>query len=232
MGSKTGIAWTDATWNPWMGCTRVSPGCANCYMFREQERYGWDPSWLRRSKTTFRAPLGWAEPRRVFTCSWSDFFHEGADAWRPEAWEIIRTTPHLTYQVLTKRPQQVLERLPPDWGEGYPNVWLGVSVENQRWAERADQLAQIPAVVRFVSAEPLLGQVDFVGATLRQLDWMIVGGETGGDDRRAMGITWVESLLRQCRAYGVAFFFKQRSGPKPGLTDGVPADLLVREFPR
>src|SRR5215472_9745754 len=128
MGGATGIEWTDATWNPWMGCRKVSPACAHCYMFSDQRRYGHDPGVIRRSKTTFDAPLRWpTEEKLVFTCSWSDWFIEDADEWRPEAWEVIRQTPHLTYQILTKRPELIADRLPADWGRGWPNVWLGVS---------------------------------------------------------------------------------------------------------
>lgn len=176
MGSLTSIQWTDRSWNPWQGCTKVSPGCAHCYMFRDHERYGKGAlaSVVRRSApATFNAPLKWEreavntrgltpEPVRVFTCSWSDWFHEAADEWRADAWAIVRQTPHLTYQILTKRPERIAAALPPDWGAtGYPNVWLGVSAEYQRQAnERIPLLLRVPAVVRFVSAEPLLGPID------------------------------------------------------------------------
>src|SRR3990167_6883297 len=95
------IEWTNDTWNPWHGCTKVSEGCDHCYMFRDKVRYGQDPELVVRSKTTFTAPLKWKEPSLVFTCSWSDWFHKAADAWRDEAWAIIKATPHLTYQILT-----------------------------------------------------------------------------------------------------------------------------------
>ncbi|MDP1891488.1 MAG: DUF5131 family protein, partial [Gemmatimonadaceae bacterium] len=149
MGKETGIAWTQHTWNPWQGCTKVSPGCAHCYMFRDKKRYGNDPEVVIRSKpATFNKPLSWREPARVFTCSWSDWFHEAADGWRDEAWDIVRRTPHLTYQILTKRPERILAHLPwGAYGDPWPNVWLGVSLENQRWVERADLLATIPAAV-------------------------------------------------------------------------------------
>ncbi|MGH2369611.1 MAG: DUF5131 family protein, partial [Chloroflexota bacterium] len=134
MGSTSSIEWTDATWNPWQGCTKVSPGCAHCYMYRDKARYGQDPTTVRRSTSaTFYRPLAWRAPQRVFTCSWSDFFHEDADAWRSEAWDVIRRTPHLTYQVLTKRPDRLPDCLPADWP--LPNVWLGTSVEYQRWVD-------------------------------------------------------------------------------------------------
>lgn len=227
MGEKTGIAWTERTWNPWTGCTKVSPGCAHCYMYRDKTRYGQNPEVVQRSKTSFTAPLRWKEPALVFTCSWSDWFHESADAWRAEAWDIIRRTPHLTFQILTKRPERVAGHLPSDWGNGYPNVWLGVSIENQRFALRASQLAKIPAVVRFISAEPLLGSVSLSEPLsppfpeceevrlIEAFDWVICGGESG-INARPMDLDWARSLRDQCAHYGVAFFLKQLGGhPDP-----------------
>jgi protein gp37 len=184
VGEETKIAWADDTWNPWRGCTRINPGCKNCYMFTEQRRYGLDPAVVTRSKT-WGEPARWnrkAEAasviRRVFTCSWSDFFHENADPWRDEAWEIIRSTPYLMYMILTKRSENIRDHLPSYWGDGYPNVWLGVSVEDRRHGlPRIDVLRTIPAAVRFLSIEPLLedlGPIDLTG-----IDWVIVGGESG-----------------------------------------------------
>ncbi|NOS67958.1 MAG: DUF5131 family protein [Candidatus Peribacteraceae bacterium] len=168
MAERTGIEWADATWNPWMGCTKVSEGCKNCYMFRDMKRYGKDPTRVVRSLTTFKAPLKWLNDGKVpagakiFTCSWSDFFHPDADPWRQEAWDIIGRTPEFTYLILTKRPERIAAHLPKNWGEGWPNVWLGVSAENQdRADERLFLLMNTPARVRFVSAEPLLGPIDF-----------------------------------------------------------------------
>jgi protein gp37 len=166
MAEKSNIEWTEATWNPWYGCLKVSPGCKLCYMYREMARYGRDPRTVTRSKTKFNDPLKWVkagnEPKFCFTCSWSDFFIEQADEWRAEAWKIIAATPQITYQILTKRPDRVLEHLPADWGQGYKNVWLGVSAENQEYAdERIPILLNTPAAVRWVSAEPLLGPITF-----------------------------------------------------------------------
>jgi protein gp37 len=164
MGSTSAIEWTEATWNPWRGCDKVSPGCAYCYMFTEQRRYGRDPSVVVRcSDSTFYAPLRskrWREMppgTHVFTCSWSDWFHEAADPWRDEAWSIVRERPDLIFQVLTKRPERIADHLPDDWGDGYSNVWLGVTIENRRFVHRADLLRETPAAARFISAEPLLG---------------------------------------------------------------------------
>lgn len=160
--SKTTIEWTNYTWNPWVGCKKVSAGCKNCYMYREQTQRGVDPMLIRKTKT-MRDPFKWetTEEKRpmVFTCSYSDFFLEEADCWRDEAWSVIRSTPSLIYQVLTKRIEMVEERLPFDWP--LPNVWLGVTAENQEMADkRVPILLSIPAVRRFVSVEPMLGQVD------------------------------------------------------------------------
>src|SRR6185437_1579859 len=204
MGETTGISWTDHTWNPWHGCIKISPGCKNCYMYREKKQYGQQPDLVVRSKTTFNSPLKW-KSGRVFTCSWSDFFIEQADAWRDEAWDIIRHTPHLTYQILTKRPGRIADHLPKDWGEGWPHVWLGVSVESQKYAdERIPVLVKVPAKIRFLSIEPLLESISLRWMAvfgkpyaaqrkdsdrtnhldgLRKLDWVIVGGESGPNRR-------------------------------------------------
>lgn len=210
MGEKTAISWTNKTWNPWMGCIKVSQGCKNCYMYREQERYGHDPRDVRRSKTTFNEPLKWHDPALVFTCSWSDWFIAEADAWRDEAWDIIKRTPHLTYQILTKRPERIAEHLPADWGEGYPNVWLGISAEDQATLDqRMPLLAKIPAVVRFVSAEPLLDSLSvmFHGS----IDWLIVGGESGAG-ARPMRAIWAHKARLECEIAMIPFFFKQMGG--------------------
>ncbi|MCO5334929.1 MAG: phage Gp37/Gp68 family protein [Pyrinomonadaceae bacterium] len=195
MSFNSAIEWTDATWNPWHGCHKVSAGCKHCYMFRDKKRFGHDPNVVVRSKdATFYAPLKWKEPRKIFTCSWSDFFIEEADEWRDEAFAIMALTPQHTYQILTKRPErmavyfndpQVRKNIysAAHYGENailekgfrliynrlevhdhtwpLPNVWLGVSVEDQRTASvRIPLLLQTPAAVRFLSIEPLLGPVD------------------------------------------------------------------------
>ena len=212
MGERTNIGWTGATWNPWCGCTKVSPGCAHCYMFREQRMYGRDPEIVTRSKTKFSDPLKWKEGRLIFTCSWSDWFHEAADVWRPEAWEIIRRTPHHTYQILTKRPERIAANVPwGEYGDPWPNVWLGVSIENARWLERARLLATIPAVVRFVSAEPLLGPLHTIGGSLGGIHWVIAGGESG-PDARPCDLDWLREIRNACTATRTAFFLKQLGG--------------------
>lgn len=158
MARGTKISWCTSTWNPWRGCTKVTKACDHCYMFRDQRRYGRDPEIVvRAAPATFNSPLKWDDPELVFTCSWSDWFHIDADPWRNEAWDIIRRTPQHTYMILTKRPGRIHRCLPADWGEGWPNVWLGVSIEDAAVLHRADQLRKIPAALRFISAEPLLG---------------------------------------------------------------------------
>lgn len=217
MGQTTIISWTERTWNPWRGCTKISEGCKNCYMFTAQERYGNDPRAVVRTKT-WNDPLRWQrraerEGRRefIFTCSWSDWFHEVADQWRAEAWQLIRHCPNLVFQVLTKRPERIAKHLPEDWADGYENVWLGVSIETNDYVWRADILRKIPAVVRFVSAEPLLGPVPDLN--LDGVHWLIVGGESG-PGFRPMDRAWARQLRDHALAKSVAFFFKQSAAPR------------------
>ncbi|MFH1018712.1 MAG: phage Gp37/Gp68 family protein [Pseudomonadota bacterium] len=205
MAERTSIEWTDATWNPWRGCHKVSAACQHCYMEREMRRYGRDPNVVVRSRTTFDAPVHWREPKRIFTCSWSDFFIEEADSWRDEAWDIIRRTPRHTYQILTKRPERIAGHLPSDWP--FRHVWLGVTVENREAGlPRMDTLRGIPAAIRFISAEPLLA--DLEGINLDGFHWVIAGGESGPHGRRMMP-EWPRRLRDQCVARGIPFFFKQ-----------------------
>ena len=263
MAKNSGIDWTDHTWNPFQGCRKVSPGCAHCYMYRDKKRYGQDPATVIRSKPgTFNAPLHWKEPAKVFVCSWSDFFIEDADEWREEAWDIMRATPHLTYMLLTKRPENIKGRLPMSYeafGGGWPlkNVWLGVTVESQEMADkRIPLLLQVPAAMRFISVEPMIGPVDLTmihpegklyhqnclngwahdGAFFKdnpdaypgdeKIDWVICGGESG-PDARWMAHEWAFELKKQCLNAGVPFFMKQMARKEP-----IPEFLQGREFPR
>lgn len=223
MGSESKIEWTDHTWNPWVGCHKVSAGCKHCYMYREQLRYGKRPDRVvRTSVATWRQPLvkrrdgswKWASGSKVFVCSWSDFFHEDADRWRAEAWDVMARRPDLTFIVLTKRSELMGCRVP---AEPRPNVWLGVSVENQEAAdERIPLLLRTPAAVRFLSCEPLLGAVNVFRAEYSTgdagpkgtLGWVICGGESG-PGARPMHPEWARGLRDQCVTAGVPFFFKQ-----------------------
>lgn len=224
---------TDRTWNPWRGCTKVSAGCANCYMFRQQRAYGNDPAAVVRTKT-WSDPLRWQRAaakagriERVFTASWSDWFHEAADPWRAEAWAVVRRCPNLQFQVLTKRPERVAAHLPADWGDGYPNVWLGVSVERDDYAWRADALRAVPARVRWVCAEPLLGPLPSLA--LDGIHWVVCGGESG-PGWRPMDPAWARELRDRCRAAGVAFYFKQGNGDRPGTAPRLDGER-VQELP-
>ncbi len=261
MGKHTSIEWTatyDArgkviskghSWNPWRGCLKVSPGCRACYMYRDQERYGRDPRVIvRAAKATFNSPLKWHDPARVFTCSWSDWFIDQADEWRGEAWDIVRATPHLTYMILTKRPANIADRLPEDWGDGWPNVWLGVSVESQEYEWRIFELLKYPAAVHFLSAEPLLGPLDLMRyrptsrvshsplhigfafaarmegkplhdfMVIRNLKWVITGGEsghaTGKYKARPADMDWFRQIRDFCQEYGISYFHKQHGGTR------------------
>lgn len=233
MSDTTLIAWTEHTWNPWRGCTKISPGCAHCYMFTAQRRWGNDPEVVVRTQK-------WSQPARweqeairkrkramVFTCSWSDWFHDAADGWRDEAWAVVKSCPHLDFQILTKRPERIAAHLPADWGRGYPNVWLGVSIENPRFQWRADILRPIPASVRFISAEPLLAPLPTLDLT--GIHWLIVGGESG-PDYRPMQVEWARDLRAKAKAAGTAFFFKQSAAPRTEM--GIKLDgRIVREYP-
>lgn len=239
MGIISSIGWTDATINFWHGCTKVSEGCKYCYMFRNKERYGQEPTTvLKRKKRDILNDLKKITPgKKIFTCSWSDFFIEEADEWRAEAWQIIKDHPQFQWQILTKRPERVLSCLPADWGNGYDNVWLGVSVENQKRAvERIPLLMRIPAKIRFLSCEPLLEAIDITQRAVNYsvptkyhgnigiewtdpgdgfigIDWVVIGGESGNDEGkykyRPCQIAWIEDLLFQCYLYAVPAFVKQ-----------------------
>lgn len=215
MARNSMIAWTEATWNPWHGCIKVSSGCKNCYMYRGKIRFGQNPTQILRSKTTFFDPLKWDKPSLIFACSWSDWFLEEADDWRDEAWEIIRNTPQHTYQILTKRPERIESSLPNDWGVGWDNVWLGVSIEEQKYCYRKDILTSIPSKIRFISAEPLLENIDF--GSLENIDWLITGGESG-PDFRIMDINWAINIKDQCLKFQIPLFHKQNGGIR--LIDG------------
>jgi len=246
MGKTTTIAWTDATWNPWIGCRKVSEGCRNCYAFRGRQRFGQDPLDIHQTAPrTVHAPESWRGPRKIFTCSYSDFFIKEADPWRDEAWEIIRRTPWHTYQILTKRSGNIQERLPKDWGNGWQNVWLGVTLENEDVAGRIPQLLEVPAIVRFLSIEPLLSPIRWEFETppsigqppttisLSALNWIIVGGESG-PDARPMNLDWARALRDSARSYEVPFFFKQTGGDR--FIDGAWGSKLldgecIQQFP-
>lgn len=227
MGERTGVGWTGKTWNPWRGCKKISPGCAHCYMFTGQLRYGRDPNIVVRSKTTFNDPLKWLEPSLIFTCSWSDWFIEQADQWRGEAYDIMRATADRhTYQVLTKRSDRLRFLGVPD---DLPHVWWGVSVEDRKYGmPRIAQLRDYTPGNRFLSIEPLLENVGILD--LRGISWGIVGGESGPGFREMPYDAFAEVVL-QFDAAGVPLFVKQDSGPLPGRQGRIPDRLFRHEMP-
>lgn len=302
MSEHSAIEWTDATWNVVTGCTKVSPGCANCYIERTPafriagRKFVKGATDLRMHEDRLEQPLHWKKPRRVFVNSLSDLFHPDVpDEFIVQVFAVMALCPQHTFQVLTKRPERmrallsddgfrgnvaefitvILEDcdLPPSlrWdplarrtddaratcpdveGEDWPlpNVWLGVSVENQRWLERVDVLKDIPAAMHFLSLEPLLE--DLGALILDGIEWVIVGGESG-PDARPCRLSWIRSVVRECQRQYVPCFVKQigarplieskhdsplpdvvcvatRTDRKGGNPAEWPADLRVREFP-
>jgi|SRR5208282_638687 len=240
MGEKTGIEWTGSTWNPWRGCHKVSAGCKFCYAETLDRRFGFDFNTVRRAApATFNAPLRWKEPRRVFSCSMSDFFIEEADPWRAEAWDIIRRCPQHTFQLLTKRPERISGHLPEDWGpSGWPNVWLGTTGETHDLAfQRGMYLGQVPARVHFLSAEPWLEEkvinaVEYFYTVLNFYEWVIVGGESGAHCR-PMNLKTAAALIEGCRQAQVPVLVKQLGGfpDKRDHDKAVIYGKLYKEYP-
>lgn len=215
MGDYSAIEWTDATWNPVTGCTKVSPGCQHCYAERLAKRLQamGNPRYSNGFDVTLHPdqlglPLRWKQPRRVFVNSMSDLFHEKVpDAFIQSVFRTMSQAHWHVFQVLTKRAER-LRALAPllRWPK---NVWMGVSVENAAYAARIDHLRTVPAVVRFLSIEPLLGPLPEL--RLDRIDWVIVGGESGPNHRKPQP-EWIRSIRDQCIRTGVPFFFKQWGG--------------------
>ncbi|WP_340075829.1 DUF5131 family protein [Leptobacterium sp. I13] len=246
--SKTKINWSDFTWNPWWGCNHVSDECFFCYIDEIMKKLGYDPKKVNRTKPhTFNKPLKLKEPSIIFTCSMSDFFHKQADQWRSEAWDIIKKTPHHTYLILTKRPERILESLPEDWGDGYPNVWLGVSVGSNepKSIKRIDIIKLIPAKIRFISFEPLIEDIKISPKKLEGIHWAIIGGESGKvkdgkPQYREAKPEWFRNLRDICKEAGVLVWFKQagtflarkhKMYGKGEALHQIPKDLQLRERP-
>src|SRR5579871_5928034 len=275
MGDKTGISWTDHTFNPWWGCSRVSPACRFCYADAQAKRYGHDV-WRRHGDRRMLSDANWAKPlkwnreaeaagvpAKVFCASMADVFEDHPQVAEPRKrlWNLIEATPWLRWQLLTKRIENVAGMVP--WGNSWPRqVWIGTSVENQKYArERIPTLQGIPAHVRFLSVEPMIGPVDLEPWLPRPfereqlgyefyppgcdvygngkilipglpLSWVIIGGESGGSKRREMDPAWLSALAFQCHSAGVPVWVKQDSGPRSGL-QGRLSDFLwsLKEFP-
>ena len=256
------IQWTDHTFNPHIGCTKVSTGCKYCYAKAQQDhrwhKAKWGPGGTRKrtSAAKWREPLKWnrqaaQEGRRyrVFCASLADVFElfPGLTAIRADLWQLIEATPNLDWQLLTKRPENIMGMVPMSWRKDWPaHVWIGTSIEDQATAdERIGMLMYVPAAVRFVSAEPLLGPIRIDGylsyRDFHGINWLIIGGESG-PNARPMNLDWPRSLIAQCQTAGVAVFMKQLGTvaakalachhKKGGDLDEWPADLRIREFPR
>jgi protein gp37 len=240
MAENSSIGWTDHTMNFWWGCNKVSPECTHCYIDGIMRRAGRVPFGGPMRTVDWSHPPKWQKHAaktgkrlRIFTCSMSDFFHPGADEWRAEAWEIIRGCPDLDWLILTKRPELIAERLPPDWGDGYSNVWLGITCGVRASLTRLKIIKKIPAVVRFVSAEPLLESIDFRPHLDGSIHWIITGCEQAGvGKRRPMDLAWVRDIDRQCRDAGVAHFFKQRYDGTRIVSDGLLDGVVRQSWPK
>lgn len=211
MGTNSGIEYVQHSWGPWYGCQPESEGCKNCYAKREMKRWGFDPFVVTRASiSSFRKPLSaeWVVGDRVFVCPWSDFFHQEADRWRPEAWQIIKQRMDLAFLIVTKRPDFVLARLPESWGNGWPNVWIIASTEDQQWFNyRMCSLQRVLVGVRGISFEPALGPIR-LGKFAQFLDWVVAGCESG-PNRRPAEIQWFRDLRDQCVERGIPFYLKQ-----------------------
>lgn len=264
----TNIEWADYSWNPWIGCTKVSPACDHCYAEGWAKRSGlveWGGERKRTSKNNWRGPLNWnraakRDGRRVlvFCASLADVFdNQVPDEWRNDVWDLITDTPSLTWLLLTKRPQNIRKMLPDGWGDGWPNVWLGTTTEDQvRANQRLPHLLSMPAALHFVSYEPALGPVDFwnimpgdedlrtfeafqgndrkgVAQFDHGLSWVIAGGESGPGARPSQ-VEWYRSVRDQCRDSGVNFFMKQITDARGRKVpeDQWPTDLRVRQIPQ
>lgn len=244
MADNTKIEWATHTFNPWVGCTKVSPACDHCYAEGWAKRSGmvqWGNHPRRRtSAANWRKPLKWnaeaartGERPRVFCASLADVFdNQVPDGWRRDLWELIAGTPHLDWLLLTKRPQNIAKMLPADWEDDFRNVWLGTTAEDehhyrQRWAH----IAAVPAAVRFLSYEPALGPLgDLDLGRVGAPDWIIAGGESGGGARPPHP-DWFRDVRDQCAATGVAFHFKQWGEWGPGSIVMTTGQQVFRVFP-
>lgn len=212
----------DYSFNFWIGCRRFSEGCKNCYMFHAQQRRGLDATQIKRCTTTWGEPLKWqreaedaGESKSVFACSYSDFFLPEADGWRDDAWALIRQTPNLIWQLMSKRTHLIADRLPKDWGNGYRNVWLGTSAELKKYLPRLDALREIPCALRWVDFAPTLE--DLIPELSEHLDgfgWVNASGETGcsAANPRSFNLQWGRNIRDLCAEKGIPFYFSHIGG--------------------
>jgi protein gp37 len=223
--AESQIEWTDATWNPVAGCSLVTAGCTNCYAMQMAKRLeamgiakyegltrlsGRRTVWngvVREDEDALDIPHRWSKPRKIFVNSMSDLFHEAvSDTFVAAVWRVMRETPRHHYQILTKRPDRMAKFVADKIADVLPNVWLGTSVENVDVVDRIDGLRAVPAAIRFISFEPLIGCVGDVD--LSSIDWAIVGGESGSN-ARPIKEEWIDRIYERCASSKTAFFFKQ-----------------------
>ena len=230
-------------WNPWHGCTKISPGCANCYVYRQDRMFGAErPSSQVRRTAAFDMPVrrnrqqGWKiEPGSiVFTCFTSDFLLDGADCWRDEAWQMMKLRSDLTFYFFTKRIERFAETAPDDWGDGYDNVAVGCTVENQQMADRRlPVFNELKIKHKSIIAAPLLGALDLRPWLTDGIAEVSVGGESGAG-ARVLDYDWVLDLRRQCMEARVAFDFHQTGARllKEGLIYRIPRRLQIEQARR
>lgn len=246
MSAQSNIEWTDATWNPVTGCTEVSPGCDHCYAKTFAERWRGIPGHpyeqgfdVRLWPERLEMPLKWKKPKRIFTNSMSDLFHKDVpDDFIFRVFEIMAKANWHIFQVLTKRPARLLSlspkitehlKLEADTNTLWPaHIWLGVSVETIQYEWRVEKLRQVPAAIRFISAEPLLGSLKTLN--LQDIHWLIAGGESG-PKYRSCNPEWVRELRDNCQENDVAFFFKQWGGRHPKANGRALDNRTWDEFP-
>lgn len=250
MAQQSSIEWTDLTWNPVVGCSIASAGCTNCYAMRMAarleamgtEKYRgltrrtkrgavWTDK-VRCDEASVEVPLSWRKPRRVFVNSMSDLFHIDVPIeFVARLWDVMGRMPQHQFQILTKRPERMVEALSSIAPLPLPNVWLGTSVEGPLVMDRIDHLRRVPAAIRFISFEPLIAALPELD--LQGIDWAIVGGESG-PRARPMDEAWAQAIVNQCEEQGVAAFVKQLSSGGPRAIKDMarfPAALRVREYP-
>lgn len=238
MAQNSSIEWTDSTWNPVTGCTKISTGCKNCYAERMANRLYEMGQFRYRNKFQLTlqedlidVPLKWKKPRVVFVNSMSDLFHKNVPvSFIKKVFNTMNVAQHHVFQVLTKRSQRLKELAPElNWS---PNIWMGVSVEDQKMVNRVDDLRDVPARIRFLSIEPLIGPITNIG--LSGINWVIVGGESG-PKARPMNPEWARSIRDICVEKNVQFFFKQWGGVNKKKTgrelDGQFWDQRPEYFP-
>ena len=260
MAENSKIAWTDNTFNPWIGCSRVSPGCENCYaenlMDKRYHRVEWGPGKPRSRTKTWKDPVRWNKEAKasgvrtkVFCASLADWLDEEVPAqWREDLFGLIESCPDLDWLMLTKRPQHAKAMLPHAWIDSpLAQVWFGVTAENQKYFNlRVPIVADVPARVRWVSYEPALGPILIDFERRNYFDWLIIGGESEqSSEARTFEIEWAESAIEQCRALGIVPFMKQvgtnatyrgqpfKCADKAGTNPAEwPESIRVREFPQ